>query len=77
MTSNLAIDAKEYLIYSDFLLRSELDLEGQTGTVALKGVFEVKDINADVKLEYEGGPKDVITMEQLEEQMGGLFGGDL
>jgi hypothetical protein len=76
-TSNFAIDEKEYLVYSDFQFRIEVEEEGQTGAIALKGVSEVKDINADVKLEYEGGPKDVITMKQFEEQMGGLFlGGD-
>lgn len=75
MTSNLAIDAKEYLVYSDFLFRIELDVEGETGTVALKGVSESKDINSDVKLEYADGPKDVITMEQLEELMGSSFFG--
>lgn len=75
VTSNIAIDAKEYLVYSDFLFRIELDVEGETGTVALKGVSETKNINADVKLEYADGPTDVITTEQLEEQLGGLFGG--
>lgn len=75
VVANIGIDAKEYPVYSDVHVSTEIDAEGQPVTVAFKVVSQTKDINKDVKLEFEGGPKDVITMEQLQQQMGGLFGG--
>lgn len=75
VVANIGIDAKEYPVYSDVRVSTEIDAEGQPVTFAFKVVSQTKDINKDVKLEYEGGPKDVVTMEQFEQQMGGMFGG--
>lgn len=73
LTANIGIDAKEYPVYTDVHVRTEVDADGQTGTIAFKVVSETKDINQEVKLEYPEGPQEVVTMEQFEEQMGGLF----
>jgi len=75
VVANIGIDAKEYPVYSDVHVSTEIDAEGQPVTFAFKVVSHTKDINQDVTLEYEGGPKDVITMEEFEQQMGGMFGG--
>jgi hypothetical protein len=73
LTANIGIDAKDYPVYNDFHVKSSFDLEGQTGSVALKVVSQLQDINKEAKFQI-GEPKDVITMEQFDEQMGGLFG---
>ncbi|MBW5448612.1 hypothetical protein GE107_21430 [Cohnella sp. CFH 77786] len=76
VTANVGIDAKEYPVYSDMHVKASVDAEGDAVTFAFKVVSETKDINKDVKLEYPEGPKDVVTMEQFEQQMGGAFGTD-
>lgn len=75
VTANVGIDAKEYPVYTDVHVKTSIDADGQAGSFAFKVVSQTLDINKDVKLEYPDGPKDVITMDQFEQQMGGAFGG--
>ncbi len=73
VTSNMGMDAKQFLVYSDLHVRTEVDAEGDALTLAFKVVSQTKDINKDVVLEYPDGPADVITMEEFEEQMGAMY----
>jgi hypothetical protein len=73
VTSNIGIDAKDFPVYSDVHVKAAIDSNGQSGTFAFKVVSETKDINTDVKLSYPGGPKDVVTLDEFEKQMGGAF----
>ena len=77
VTANIGIDAKDYPVYTDVHVSVEADADGQPVTVAFKIVSQTKDINKDVELKYDGGPKaeDVLTMEQFQQQLGGLLGG--
>ena len=75
ITANIGIDANEYPVYSDVHVNASIDADGQPVTFAFKVVSQTSDINKDVALEYENGPADAITMDELQEQLGGLFGG--
>lgn len=78
LTANIGLDKKEYPVYTDAKISAEVDIEGgEKGNFAIKLVSETNDINEKVKFEI-GTPKaeDIITMQQMEEQMGGMFGAD-
>ncbi len=77
ITANIGIDKKEYPVYTDATIKAAIESEELTGSFAIKVVSETTGINDEVKFEV-GEPKgdDVISMEQLEEQMGGMFGGN-
>ncbi|WP_276357893.1 hypothetical protein [Cohnella caldifontis] len=77
VVANIGIDAKEYPVYSDVHAKIAGTTDGQEGSIAFKVVSQMADINKDVKLEYPDGPKEIITLEQFEQQMGGAFGAGL
>ncbi|GIO16483.1 hypothetical protein J19TS2_60380 [Cohnella xylanilytica] len=75
-TVNIGINDKGFASYTDMTLRAEIESEGQTGSGTIKVVSEMTDINGDPKFEYaEPKGDDVISMDKLNEIMGGLFGG--
>ena len=76
ITSNIGIDKKEYPVYTDATIKASIESEELTGSLGIKVVSQNTGINGEVKFEV-GEPKaeEVITMEQLQEKMGGLFGG--
>lgn len=75
VTANLGIDKNEYPTYTDVHVKTDFDMQGQAGSAAFKLVSQLMDINKDAKFEYPDGPKDVVTMEQFQQEMGGMFGG--
>jgi hypothetical protein len=77
ITSNIGTDKKDFLTYYDATIKAALDIEGQSGNFTLKTVNQMNNINKEVKFEV-GEPKgdSVITMEQMQEQMGGMFGAE-
>lgn len=77
VTANIGIDAKEYPVYTDVRVSADIDADGQPASLAFKIVSQTRDINKDVKLDYPDGPSadEVMTMEQFQQQLGGLFGG--
>ncbi|WP_373231055.1 hypothetical protein [Cohnella sp.] len=76
--ANIGIDKNEYPIYTDVIIDAAIESEEATGSFAIKVVSENTNINGDVKFEI-GEPKaeDVLTIEELQEQMGGMFGGSM
>jgi hypothetical protein len=75
VTANLGIDKNEYPTYTDVHVKTDFDDQGQAGSAAFKLVSQLMDINKDAKFQYPDGPKDVVTMEQFQQEMGGMFGG--
>ncbi len=75
LTAKIGIDKKEYPVYTDATLKAKIESEDLTGSVGIKIVSQNTGINEEPKFEI-GEPKgdNVITMEQLQEKMGGLFG---
>lgn len=73
VTANIGIDAKEYPVYTDVHVNAAIDADGQPVKFAFKVVSQTSDINKDVALEYADGPADAITMDELQELLGGLF----
>lgn len=75
ITSNIGIDKKEYPVYTDAKISAAIESEELTGSLGIKVVTQMTGINGDVKFE-NSEPKgdDVITMDQLQEQLGGLYG---
>jgi hypothetical protein len=73
--ANIGIDKQDYPTYSDIHVKTDFDVAGQTGSAAFKAISELKDINKDVKLEYPGGPKDAVSMDQFQQEMGAALGG--
>ncbi|MBB6694459.1 hypothetical protein H7B90_23985 [Cohnella xylanilytica] len=75
-TVNIGINDKGFASYTDMTLKAEIESEGQTGSGTIKVVSEMTDINGDPKFEYaEPKGDDVISMDKLNEIMGGMFGG--
>lgn len=76
--SNIGIDKDEYPVYTDATIKAAIESADLTGSIGLKLVSQMTGINEEVKFEI-GEPKgdDVITMEELQAQMGGMFGGDM
>lgn len=76
--ANMGIDKNEYPVYTDVKIDAAIESEDLTGSVAISFVSQNTNVNGDVKFEI-GEPKgdDVITMEELQEQMGGMFGGSM
>ncbi len=76
MTVNFGIDKKDYPVYTDAKISAAIESEDLTGSVAIKLVSHTTGINADPKFEI-GEPKaeEIMTMEEVEAEMGGLFGG--
>jgi len=74
ITANIGIDKKDYPVYTDASIKASIESEELTGSLGIKVVSQTTGINGDVKFEI-GEPKgdDVITMDQLQEQMGGMF----
>lgn len=77
ITANMGIDKKDYPTYTDALIKASVESEEMTGSIALKVVSQITDINGEVKFTGEPKGDDVVTMEQLQEQLGGMFGGSL
>jgi hypothetical protein len=75
VTANMGIDKNDYPVYTDLHIKTDFDVNGLVGSAAVKAVSELKDINKEMKFEYPEGPKDVVTMEQFQQEMGGMFGG--
>ncbi|MFC5700656.1 hypothetical protein ACFPVX_05115 [Cohnella faecalis] len=73
LKANIGIDGDDYPVYTDFALKAGIEQGGKSGNIDLKAVSQMSDINKEVKFTI-GVPKDIITMEQLQEQLGGLFG---
>lgn len=74
--ANIGIDKKEYPVYTDATIKAAIESEELTGSIGIKVVSQMTGINEEAKFEV-GEPKaeEVITLEQLQEQMGGMFGG--
>lgn len=74
--TNIGIDKKEYPVYTDATIKAAIESADLTGSFGIKVVSQMSGINEDVKFEI-GEPKgdEVISMEQLQEQLGGMFGG--
>lgn len=75
VTANIGINKDGYASYTDMTLKGEITDQGQTGSGTIKLVSEMTDINGDVKFEF-GEPKadQIITEDQLNEELGGVFG---
>jgi len=73
VVAHIGIDAKEYPVYSDVYMKLAGTADGQEGSVAFKVVSQTLDINKDVQLQYPDGPKDVISMDDFGQQLGGSF----
>lgn len=76
--SNIGINGKGYVSYSDAKIAFAGSEDGQSASGTLKVVQELTDINGDVKLSGEPKAEDVLTEDQLS-QLGlpGLSGGSL
>jgi hypothetical protein len=74
--ANIGFDKKEFPVYTDATIKAAIESATMTGSIGLKVVSQTTGINSDVKFEI-GIPKgdDVITLEKLQEQLGGMFGG--
>jgi hypothetical protein len=77
ITTNIGIDKKDYPTYTDALIKANLESEELTGSFAIKVVSQTTDINGEVKFTGEPKGDDVVTLDQLQEQLGGMFGGSL
>jgi hypothetical protein len=68
----IGIDKKEYPVYTDTTIKADIESQNLTGSFAFKVVSQNSNINGDVKFEI-GEPKgaDVVTLDQLLEQLGG------
>jgi flagellar motor protein MotB len=73
--SIIGIDKDNYPVYTDAKIAAAIESEDLTGSFAIKVISQNTNINGDVKFEV-GEPKgdDVLTLEELQEQMGGLLG---
>ncbi|MFB9279241.1 hypothetical protein [Cohnella cellulosilytica] len=76
VTVNYAIDKKDYPIYTDAKISAAIESEELTGSVGIKVVSHMTGINEAPKFEI-GEPKaeEVMTLEEVEAEMGGLLGG--
>jgi hypothetical protein len=76
--SNIGLDKNEYPVYTDATIKAAIESADLTGSMGIKVVSQMTGINSEVKFDI-GEPKgaDVITMEQLQEKLGGMFGGSL
>jgi hypothetical protein len=68
----IGIDKQEYPVYTDTTIKADIESQNLTGSFAFKVVSQNSNINGDVKFEI-GEPKgaDVVTLDQLLEQLGG------
>ncbi len=74
--SNIGINKKEYPVYTDATISAAIESEELTGSVGIKVVSQMTGINEEPKFENsEPSGDQVVTLEELQEQMGGLFGG--
>ncbi|TVX94999.1 hypothetical protein [Cohnella terricola] len=73
---NYGLDKKDYPIYTDASISAAIESDEVTGSLGIKIVSQTTGINEKPKFDI-GEPKgdNVITMEDLESEMGGLFGG--
>lgn len=76
--ANIGIDKNEYPVYTDMKIDAAIESEEATGSFAIKVVSQNTNVNGDVKFEI-GQPKaeEIVSMEELQEQMGGMFGGSM
>jgi hypothetical protein len=74
--SNIGLDKNEYPVYTDATIKAAIESADLTGSMGIKVVSQMTGINSEVKFDI-GEPKgaDVITMEQLQEKLGGMFSG--
>ncbi|BBH18844.1 hypothetical protein Back11_01890 [Paenibacillus baekrokdamisoli] len=75
IVSNIGLDGDDYPVYTDASIKAAMKVDGNAGSLSLKMVSQTTNINE--KVTFEGKPKaeEIITMEQLEAQLGGMFGG--
>jgi len=73
---NYGIDKKDYPVYTDASVKASIESEELTGTLGFKFVMSTTNINGEPKFEI-GEPKadQIIPMDELEAQLGGMFGG--
>jgi len=71
---NYGLDKKDYPVYTDASLSAAIESDELTGSFGIKVVSQTTGINEEPKFEV-GEPKgdDVISMEDLQSEMGGLF----
>ncbi|MFC4601784.1 hypothetical protein [Cohnella hongkongensis] len=74
--ANIGIDKKGYPVYSDASISAAIESEELTGSAGIKIVSHTTNINEEPKFEI-GEPKaeEIVTMEEVEAEMGGLYGG--
>jgi len=74
--SNIGIDKNDYPVYTDATISASIESEEATGSFAVKVISQTTNVNGDVKFEVgEPTGEDVMTLEELQEQMGGMLGG--
>jgi hypothetical protein len=73
--SNIGLDKNEYPVYTDATIKAAIESADLTGSMGIKVVSQMTGINSEVKFDI-GEPKgaDVISLEQLQEKLGGMFG---
>lgn len=75
LKANIGMDKDDYPVYTDMNLQAGFEENGQPGSIGLKVVSQQSDINKEVKFANgEPDPKNIITIQQLQEKMGGLMG---
>lgn len=74
--ANIGLDKNEYPVYTDATIKAAIESANLTGSLGIKVVSQMTGINSEVKFEI-GEPKgaDVITMDELQKKLGGMFGG--
>lgn len=78
LVAKTGIDKKEFPVYTDAKISASIESEELTGSFAIKLVSQTTGINEEPKFEI-GEPKaeEIVPMEELEAELGGMFGGDL
>ncbi|RKP44490.1 hypothetical protein D7Z26_26635 [Cohnella endophytica] len=76
--ANIGIDKKEFPVYTDAKIQADIESADLTGGITFHLVSQMSNINEDVKFDI-GKPKaeEIVTMDKLQEQLGGMFGGGL
>jgi hypothetical protein len=78
ITANIGIDKKEFPIYTDATVQASIESPETTGSFKVKVVSQISNVNEEAKFEI-GQPKadEIITMDELQQQFGGMLGGGL
>ncbi|MFD0672553.1 hypothetical protein [Cohnella sp. GCM10027633] len=76
IVSNIGIDKKDYPVYTDATLKAAFDVDGDSGSFAIKVVSQLSDVNEEVKFEVgEPDASEVIPFEEAFGDLGSLMGG--